>query len=269
MADETIPVVKNNPAKTANSQPTVTVKLPSGGLYYPETSPLSLGTLEIYQVTARHEDILSNTQLLKKGTVLDEFLKALIATPGVTINDILMGDKNALFIEARKSAYGELYTSKIKCTSCSVESEVETDLSVLTPKPVASGAKKGENKFTFVLPNSKKTVVWSLLTHKEDAEIDIELKKLASLGMGSSPELTTRLKYIIRSVDGDTDRGKVKNFVDTQLSAKDSLALRRNVRENTPDIDMSFTFTCPECGHVEKMGIPLGASFFWPNVNDV
>ena len=139
MSDTTIPVSKsapfNNAVKTALIQtqadapkqniPTETVDLPSQGYFYPANHPLSNGKIEIYQVTARHEDILSNTNLLKKGTVLDEFLKALIATPNTSINDLLIGDKNALFIAARKSAYGENYTTKIKCPECSVESNIE------------------------------------------------------------------------------------------------------------------------------------------------
>ena len=273
MPEETIPVVSNkvNAVKPApTGQPTMTVKLPSGGLFYPESNPMSSGTLDLYQVTARHEDILSNSSLLKKGTVLDEFLKALIATPGVSLNDLHIGDKNALFIEARKSAYGEIYTVKIKCPSCGAETSLDVDLNTLPFKSLPNNIKRGENKFTFVLPNSKKTLGWSLLTHKDESEIEIELKKLSSLGMvASSPEITTRLKYTIKSIDGEADRGRIKNFIDTQLTARDSLAFRRHVRENTPDVDMSFVFTCPECNHQEKMGIPLGASFFWPGVNDV
>jgi hypothetical protein len=274
MPEDTIPVVSKVSAKPvadlkASGQPTVVVKLPSGGLYYPESSPLSSGTVEIYQVTARHEDILSNTALLRKGTVLDEFLKALIATPGVALNDLYIGDKNALYIEARKSAYGEIYTAKVKCPVCGVESSVDIDLNTLVNKELPAGAKRGENKFVFTLPNSKKTITWGMLTHKDEAEIEVELKRYATLGATTSPEITTRMKYTIKSVDGETDRGKIKIFVDTVLSARDSLALRRHVRENTPDVDMSFVFTCPACSAQEKMSVPLGASFFWPSSNDV
>jgi rRNA maturation protein Nop10 len=271
MPEETIPVVKNSVVKATISQPTVVVKLPSGGYFYPETSPLSSGTVEIYQVTARHEDILSNTNFLKKGVVLDEFLKVLIATPGVSTNDFFLGDKNALYVEARKSAYGEIYPVKITCPKCGAVSDVDIDLNTLKNKevpPHGPEVKHGFNKFTFVLPNSNKTITWGLLTHKDDADIDIELKKLSTLGMGAAPEITTRLKYVIKAVDGETDKGKIKNFIDTQLTARDSLALRRHIREYTPDVDMTFQFTCPECGHQEKTGIPLGAGFFWPTVND-
>jgi rRNA maturation protein Nop10 len=280
MTDTTIPVSKPSavnktspiPEAPKVNQPTEVVELPSNGYFYPEAHPLSSGKIEIYQVTARHEDILSNANLLKKGTVLDEFLKALIATPNVAINDLLIGDKNALFIAARKSAYGEIYNTKVKCPECGVESNVDIDLSKLVSKNIEYvGATKGENKLSFKLPNSGKNVVVSLLTHKDEADIDAELKALAKFGGANNtnaPEITTRLKYTIRSIDGDTDRLRIKNFVDGQLTAKDSLALRRFVRENTPDMDMNFDFTCPACGHQTKMTVPLGANFFWPNISE-
>jgi len=280
MTDTTIPVSKPATVNKATStpdapkvnQPTEVVELPSNGYFYPETHPLSSGKIEIYQVTARHEDILSNANLLKKGTVLDEFLKALIATPNVFISDLLIGDKNALFIAARKSAYGEIYNTKVKCPECGVESNVDIDLTKLVAKNIEYvGATKGENKLSFKLPNSGKNVVVSLLTHKDEADIDAELKALAKFGGANNTnasEITTRLKYTIRSIDGDTDRLRIKNFVDGQLTAKDSLALRRFVRENTPDMDMNFDFTCPACGHQTKMTVPLGANFFWPNISE-
>lgn len=274
MSDTTIPISKQSQTKPTEvpkpTLPTETVDLPSRGLFYPESSPLSSGKIEIYQATARHEDILSNTNLLKKGTVLDEFLKALIATPNVSISDLLIGDKNALFIAARKSAYGEIYTTKIKCPSCEEESNIDIDLNTIKPKELVNiNATKGENRFSYTLPNSKRVLALAFLTHKDEADIEAEIKALSKMNNGTAPEITTRLKYSIKAVDNETDRMKIKNFVDTQLTAKDSLALRRYIREITPDMDMNFDFTCPACGHSERMSVPLGANFFWPNVSDV
>lgn len=272
--EPTIPVSKSTqPAvDTKKSTPnTMTVNLPSKGYFYSTNSPLSSGTIELYQVTAKHEDILSNANFLRKGTVLDEFLKSLIATPNVALNDLLIGDKNGLFVAARKSAYGEIYTAKIKCPECTTESSIDINLDSLVEKPFAlENYTKGENKFVYTLPSSKKNITWSLMTHKDEVDIDQELKALNKLGTSvASPEITTRLKYTIKAIDGDTDKVKIKNFVDTQMSAKDSMAFRRYVREVTPDLDMTFDFICPACGHQAKMNVPLGATFFWPNLNDV
>jgi predicted RNA-binding Zn-ribbon protein involved in translation (DUF1610 family) len=258
------------PVAKKNTLPTIKVELPSKGLFYPQASPLSLGFVEIYQATAKHEDILQNQQFLKKGTVLDEFLKAMIATAGVQLDELLIGDKNAIFIATRISAYGEEYSVKVKCPACGEEVKATVDLSKIVDKPYDfSSVNKGENKFSFQLPSSKKNVTWKLLSHKDESMIDSEIKSLAKFNNGtSSPEITTRLKYLIISVDGETDKGKIKKFVDDSLPAKDSLALRKEVREKTPDLDMSFEFVCPKCGHEEKLSIPMNPEFFWPSSSE-
>lgn len=248
--------------------PTFTIELPSRGHFYPETSPLSSGIVQLYEVTAKHEDILSNTALLKKGTVLDDFMRAVIATPGVALDDVLVGDKNAILFAARRSAYGDDYTVKVKCPDCDAESKPTMDLGQVVAKQLSFNTPRGLNQFEFTLPASGRKISWRMLTHKDEVAIDNELKNLSKISAGaSSPEITTRLKYSIAEVDGKTDRMYVKSFVDMDLSAKDSLALRRHIRENSPDMDMTFAFTCPKCEHSEKMGIPLGANFFWPGVS--
>lgn len=286
MNDETIPITRptntqrlpdavrmalnTNGESVKRQAPTFEVDLPSNGHFYNEENPLSSGKVKLYEVTAKHEDILSNTALLKKGTVLDEFLKAVIATPGVSINDLLIGDKNAVFLAARRSAYGDSYKTKVKCPECGVESTPTVDLSTIGAKPFDfSTMTRGQNQFTYVLPSSGRTIKWKLLTHKDESEIELELKALSKIANGmTSPEVTTRLKYSILEVDGKSDRGFVKNFVDSELTAKDSLAFRREVKEHTPDSDMTFNFTCPACGHEERLPLPLGANFFWPGTTD-
>jgi len=125
---------------------------------------------------------------------------------------------------------------------------------------------RGENRFEFILPVSDKTIAYKLLSHRDEQAIDAELKSLAkfSKNVGSSPEITTRLKYMILAVDGNDDRNIVKKFVDNDLSSRDSLPFRNHVRENSPDINMDFNYTCPACNHSEVMPCPMGVSFFWP-----
>lgn len=275
--DNTIPITKQSaaPAPQAVSVaqqteqkldfPAEYIDLPSEGYFYPTSSPLSSGRIQIKYMTAREEDILTNQNLIKKGVVLDELLRALIVTPNVKLDDILVGDKNAIFIAARRLAYGDEYPAKITCPKCGEENNIKINLGDIKSKEFNfSGYTKGENAFSFNLPASKKNVVYKLLTHKDETDIDSELKGLAKLSKANAPEMTTRLKYSIISVDENTDRVVVKKFVDNML-AKDSMALRKYIRENTPDLDMKFDFTCGACGHSERMALPLGVDFFWPS----
>ena len=58
--------------------PTEVVSLPSKGYFYPEDNPLSSGEIEIKYMTAREEDILTSSNLIQKGIVLDKLLEALV-----------------------------------------------------------------------------------------------------------------------------------------------------------------------------------------------
>ena len=276
MSNEQMPVAKAAPAQksafvtppdvpTKRKFPSEVIDLPSEGYFYTEGSPLSTGRIELKLMTAREEDILTSQNLIKKGVVLDELLKALIVTEGVKLDDLLIGDKNAIFIAARRLAYGDDYPVKITCPKCDQENEIIINLSQLKNKSFDfTQHTRGDNSFTFTLPYSKRTIVYKLMTHKDEQDVDAELKNInKKIGTITSPEMTTRLKYMIMSVDGNEDRKTIREFVD-DIPARDTVVFRRFMREHTPDIDMTFNFKCSACGHEERMALPLGVDFFWP-----
>ena len=75
------------------------------------------------------------------------------------------------------------------------------------------------------------------------------------------------MKYLFTSVDGNTDRAAIRRFVEDKLSAKDSLALRKHIKEHNPDVDMTFDFKCSECDLERRLDMPIGASFLWPDLD--
>ena len=78
-------------------------------------------------------------------------------------------------------------------------------------------------------------------------------------------EVTTRLKRAILSVDGETNKTKVNSFVDNEFLSRDSLSFREHLAKITPDLDMSYNYTCPSCDHEEEMTVPMTVQFFWPS----
>ena len=90
------------------SFPTEMVELPSKGIFYPESSPLSSGKVEMKYMTAKEEDILTNQAYIQKGTVIDKLLQALIISK-INYNDLITGDKNAIMVAARILGYGKDY----------------------------------------------------------------------------------------------------------------------------------------------------------------
>ena len=235
--------------------PTETVELPSKGLLYPEDSELAKGIIEIKYMTAKEEDILTNQSYIKNGTVLDKLIKSLIVSK-INYDDLLVGDKNAIMIAARILGYGAEYTFNYLGESHTV------DLSQVENKPLKEELFTSHvNEFTFTLPRSGNVVTFKLLSHKDEQDITRELEGLKKINKDASPELSTRLKYLITSVEGKRDKKDIREFVDNYLLAQDSRALREYVREIQPDVDLTFF---PD-GSNDRINIPIGISFFWPD----
>jgi hypothetical protein len=239
--------------------PTETIELPSKGLIYPEDNPLSSGVIEMKYMTAREEDILSNQSYIQNGTVLDKLLQSLIVSK-INYHDLIVGDKNAIMIAARVLGYGKDYEFEYKGEKVSV------DLSVLENKQFEEDKiTKGVNEFSFTLPNSGTDITYKLLTHKDEMAIEAELKGLKKINKNSDPSVSTRMKHMIISVNGDTERKNVREFVDNYFLASDARAFRQHVREVQPDVDLRVTVEVN--GGMEVIDLPIGVNFFWPDAN--
>ena len=89
--------------------PTEMVDLPSKGHFYVDDHPLSSGKVEVKYMTAKEEDILTSQNLIQQGTVIDVLLQSLIVDKTINIQELLIGDKNAIMVAARILGYGKDY----------------------------------------------------------------------------------------------------------------------------------------------------------------
>lgn len=235
--------------------PTEIIDLPSQGKIYSSDSPLSEGKVEMKYMTAKEEDILTNQSYIRDGVVIDKLLQSLIVTK-FNYDDLLIGDKNAIMVAARILGYGKDY----KFTYLG-EDEV-IDLQAINPTPLSEEYISAEkNEFAYTLPSSGNIVTFKMLTHGDEKKIEQELKGLSKLNKNSSPVVTTRLKHLILSVNGEDEKAKIREFVDSYLLAQDSRALREYIKGISPDIDLTFF---PE-GSDRRVDIPIGVNFFWPD----
>ena len=243
-----------------NKFPSEVIDLPSEGRLYPEGHPCKDGKIEIKYMTAKEEDILTSQNLIKKGIVIDTLLDSLILTKGVKSDDLISGDKNAVMVAARILAYGPEYT-------CEIPNSIEGGTIVKTFNLADCPFKKlsediKENKFEVKLPISKQKVIFKLLTGKEERLINEELKASEKINSIVTPELTTRLRYTIVSVDGDEKQSTINNFVQNLL-ARDSMHLRKQIKDVAPDIELEQEIEMG--GESVKVMIPMTVGFFWPD----
>ena len=250
-------------SQTKFEVPSEVVDLPSKGLVYAKENALSSGDVEMYYMTAKTEDILTNVNLLRQGLAIEKMLKSLIKSP-INYEDLTLGDRNGLLIAARILSYGKDYSFKYKNPNTGDEETVTVDLQNLKYKEVDFSKFENKNEFVFVLPFSKNELTFKILTVSDDKKIDEEIKGVKkSLGQDQGI-LSTRLKYQITSVNGDYSLKTIRDFVDSgALLARDSIELRKYVSQITPDIDTSVQFTLKDGTEVET-DLPMGAEFFFP-----
>jgi hypothetical protein len=245
--------------------PTEQIDLPSKGLLYPKESPLSKGTIEMKYMTAKEEDILSNANFIRQGTVIDKLLQSMIVTP-IDFNELLNGDKNAILLAARILGYGKDYDFIYTDPNTGESEKVTADLSLLDTKQVDESIfTLGKNEFNFELPISKVVITFKLLTHGDEQKLDKEIAGMKKLNAQGSFDVTTRLKHTVLAVNGDREVATVREFSDNML-ARDVRAFREYVSKISPDVDLKVSFTKANGDVVEGVDLPIGASFFWPDL---
>ena len=238
--------------------PTEMVELPSRGLLYPEEHPLASGEIEIKYMTAKEEDILTNQNYLKQGTVIDKLLQSLIVTK-FNYDDLLVGDKNALLIAARILGYGKDYTFTYG------GEDVTVDLSLIPTNYLEEEIlkEKGVNSFDFEVPTTGNVLTFKLLSGHDEKAIEAEIKGMKRINKNADSSVSTRLKHQIIAIDGNDDKKKIREFVDNYFLARDSSAFRAYLKLINPDIKMTFIH---EGDNGEKeVAIPMEASFLWPD----
>ena len=242
--------------------PTEIISLPSKGLCYPEGSALSKGEITIKLMTAKEEDILTSTNLIKKGIQLDKLLESIVVEPGVHINDLLVGDKNAILVTSRMLAFGPDYQISIRDNGSGQNVEVNVDLSQIQVKEIDESLLNKNNEYEYTLPVSKTTIKFKLLTHGDELAINKDIEATEKV-LKQGNEITARYRRIIVEVDGNRDLGYISNFVSNQLLAGDSRGLRKYMKSITPDLDLTFNYEHSD-GEMEALRIPFGLNFFYP-----
>ena len=250
-------------AETQYNFPTEVLDLPSGGKVYPKENPLSSGRITIKYMTAKEEDILSNQNLIKKGVVLDALFESIIVDKTININDIIIGDKNAIVLATRLLGYGHDYSVKFYSAKAGKTIDANIDLSKVQTKEVDTSEFKNKNEFEYITPVGKNKITFKLLTHGDELAIEKDITALEKLNPNGSYDITTRLRYMIKGVDGNSDMGTINKFIEGML-ARDSRAFRNHVKSISPDVDMKFEYT-HEDGEVEEAPITMGVNFFWPS----
>ena len=245
--------------------PTEFVELPSKGAFYPLGHPLhNQTTIEIKQMTAKEEDILTSRSLLKQGVAIDRVIQSVIIDKSIDVSSLLIGDKNALVIASRVSGYGNDYNTTVTCPNCDTKQEYSFDLNMAQ---IVNGGQSnnvidnGDGTFNTTLPNSQLNVRFKLLNGYDEKRIS---NNSTTRGNGGDSLISTQIRAMLVSVNDKGDP-ETLNYVAQNLPSRDSAFLRKAYKDSAPNIELDQHFGCENCGYEDTMEVPLTADFFWPD----
>ena len=250
--------------------PTELVDLPTKGIHYGETHPLhGCDSIEIKQMTAKEEDMLTSRTLLKKGVALDRVISSLIVNKAIDPDSLFVGDRNALIIAARVSAYGNQYETKVSCPGCGASQENSFDLNqVQTYEGEDSEAyvtaENGNGVFTTKLPKTALNITFKLLTGADERRLLAGIEQDRKNKNVHERAISRQLVNMIVAVNGNTTQEALQYVVENIPSA-DARHLRNAYKAVNPNIDLTQYFECSECDYESDLEVPLTSDFFWPD----
>jgi hypothetical protein len=246
--------------------PTDFVDLPSQGKFYPEGHPLhGQDSIEIRQMTAKEEDMLTSRTLLKKGVALDRVIASIIVDKRINPDSLLVGDRNAIIIATRVAGYGNVYETKTICPKCSTTQKYSFDLN---ESNIYSGEEaqdfgvqsNDDGTFNVRVPRTGVDVQFRLLNGRDEKTFLSSMQNERKAK--DEHNITRQLAAIVVSLNGDSSMQARQYFVENVPSI-DSRHLRLAYRLAAPNIDLTQRFQCSECSHEQDMEVPLNADFFW------
>lgn len=236
------------------------IKLPSKGLFYQHR----IDEVNVEYMTSKDEDLLTTPSLIENGTVLDVLLKRKIKTQGISPDELLTGDRNAILLFLRTSSYGSEYSVQVTDPRTGIPFKTTIDLLKLKYKEVAELPNE-YGHFTVNLPMRKKTATIRLITSGED---NIIYKKAEAVKEAYNSEYSEysimKLKAYIVAINEKTDRSYIDKFVDA-MPALDAFTIRKKIMDVSPDVDMGYEFTAKD-GYKFFTNLTIGVDFFFPGI---
>jgi hypothetical protein len=233
------------------------IPLPSEGkIYKSKKQNIRLG----YMTTA-DENILTSPNLLQSGEFLEILINRKVLEPELRYKDLHVGDRNAIMLWLRATAYGEMYPVTLLDEN---DEPFDTDINLNELKTKKLGAEPdSEGLFDFQFPLSKAHIKFKLLTCGDIDAIErmVENDKKNNLPVNNSNTYT--IEKMIVEVNGNRDKESIKSFSNS-IRILDAKKFNDYIESIESGIDLNIDVRTPGGGSI-KTFLPLNVNFFWPN----
>ena len=274
----------SNPLAKHFRQPSIYLKLPSGGRFYPDgVLELNLtGEIPVYPMTVKDELLLKTPDALLNGSSMGEMIRS--CCPGIKDPwSIPLLDLDPILIAVRLASYGQGMDIVSKCTHCSTENEHTIDLrNLLDSLPSLMNLDNSVKFKDLVLELKPQTFAdlntASLIRFEQQKLLDTvsnsdlapeDKQRMFEDGFKTLTELNIdSLASCIRAIQTDTgdvvsDPAMIKEFLSkTDRESYDSIfkSVTNFVAVNAvPPVDL----TCNECSEPYKVNLEFNQSNFF------
>jgi hypothetical protein len=234
------------------------IPLPSLGKLYPNKK----SNVRVSYMTTADESILTSPNLLQSGEFLQILMNRKILEQEIRYNDLLIGDRNAIMIWLRATAYGEMYPVTLFDEN-DIPFDTEINLNELKTKNL-SVEPDADGLFDFQFPISKHFIKFKLMTCGMNDALEKILADEKEKGVPVNNTTTYTMQSMIVEVNGNRDKNFIRDFVGS-VRIGDAKAFMEYIEKIDCGIDMNITVGTPRGGSI-KTFLPLNLNFFWPNI---
>lgn len=270
-------VTRDTMGDTARPAPVKAI-LPSRGLYYGSDSKfgsnqtISNGEIWIRPWTFKEQKMFLKPEIIQSGSLIDAILYSCIATGGVDITRLLSSDRTYLFWFARSLTYGDDYEYPWICQNRFCTKRENHNKINVGELAVVWANDEIEEPIPYTLSSGEDVEVRFARGYDENASIAETLKKENDRVVKANPhakiesfdesdEELDRLKLLVVSIDGNTDRLHISKKIDSMV-AGDVSEIQSLINEYESGIEREVTHTCSACKTQVKTEVPLEAEFF-------
>tara|TARA_R110002126_G_scaffold285822_1_gene437058 strand:- start:5702 stop:6460 length:759 start_codon:yes stop_codon:yes gene_type:complete len=236
------------------------LELPSQGILYPNKK----SSIKVEYLTTIDENILSSPNIVNSGKLIDILLDRKVKDLGFNPIDLLEGDRMAILIFLRSTAFGEIYNQPVIDPKTGNLTQGDIDLNTLEQKKLSVNPNEN-GEFDYELPFSKSKIKFKLLTGADELDVSERDKLLMERnGDDISQKTTLRLERSIMEVDGIRDKMKISTII-SKMKIMDSRKLRKYIEEIEPGIVFKTKATI-QGGVTVDTFLRLGVNFLWPEI---
>lgn len=233
------------------------IPLPSKGKMYKNKKE----SIRLAYMTTADENILTSPNLLQSGEFLEILINRKILEPTLRYKDLLPGDRNAIMLWLRATAYGEMYPVTLYDEN---DEPFDAEINLNELKTIELTVEPDEEGlFYFQLPLSKAEIRFRLLTCGDIDDIDKILENEKERNIPVNNTNTYKLERMIVEVNGSRDRGVIRDIANS-MRISDSRAFNTFAETIDCGVDLNITVETPGGGSIATF-LPLNIKFFWPD----